>query len=315
MYPAPHIHEHFAIHKWLRQTAHILTHNLNNLEHIANNCMSAMTHTDVTTAHHWARCAAFRCVVIHAFVHRTCGSSLALCVIPCHPCMRTCVWLLECSLLPSVSLFRPQVLLPPLLESCHGAWREFHGRSPVRLQLREHGHYGFCQSFTGCEPKDMEFADTNERNFATSSDIYFQNALDDTASFSNVPDVDDDELAEYLAVVVDRMGKPVEVRSNSDQFSCDNRNLKSAQSQSVKKFFITNYLELKPNKIAEFHKKSNCDNNRNFVKFINKILWNGRNCKNSKILPSIRSRDRSSSRIRRTLSWNYLEDHKNCRMK
>ena len=43
MYPAPDIHEHFTIHKWLRQT---------NLEHIANNCMSAMTHTDVTTAHH-----------------------------------------------------------------------------------------------------------------------------------------------------------------------------------------------------------------------------------------------------------------------
>ena len=53
MYPAPDIHEHFTIHKWLRQTAYIFTHNFNNLEHIANNCMSAMTHTDVTTtAHH-----------------------------------------------------------------------------------------------------------------------------------------------------------------------------------------------------------------------------------------------------------------------
>ena len=48
---------------------------------------------------------------------------------------------------------------------------------------------------------------------------------------TNVPDVDDDELAEYLAVVVDRTGQPVEARSNSDQFSCDIRNLKSAQSQ------------------------------------------------------------------------------------
>ena len=84
---------------------------------------------------------------------------------------------------------------------------------------------------TGHEPKDMELADTNERNLATSSDIYFQNALDDTASFPNVPDVDDDELAEFLAVVVDRTGQPVEVRSNSDQFSFDIRNLKSAQSQ------------------------------------------------------------------------------------
>ena len=84
---------------------------------------------------------------------------------------------------------------------------------------------------TGYEPKDMELADTNERNLATSSDIYFQNAVEDTASFPNVPDVDDDELAEFLAVVVDRTGQPVEVRNNSDQFSCDIRNVESAQSQ------------------------------------------------------------------------------------
>ena len=38
-------------------------------------------------------------------MHRTFGSSLALCVIPCHPCMRTCVWLLECSLHPSLYFF------------------------------------------------------------------------------------------------------------------------------------------------------------------------------------------------------------------
>ena len=83
---------------------------------------------------------------------------------------------------------------------------------------------------TGYEPKDMELVDTNERNLATSSDIYFQNALEDTASLIN-PDIDDDELAEFLAVVVDRTGQPVEVRSNNDQFCCDVRNLKSAQSQ------------------------------------------------------------------------------------
>ena len=77
----------------------------------------------------------------------------------------------------------------------------------------------------------MDFTDADELNLATSSDIYFQNVLDDTASFPNVPDVDDNELAEFLAVVVDRTGQPVEVRSNNDQFSCDIRNLKSAQSQ------------------------------------------------------------------------------------
>ena len=89
----------------------------------------------------------------------------------------------------------------------------------------------YVTPLTGYEPKDMDLTDTDELNLATSSDIYFQNALDDTASFPNVPDVDDNELAEFLAVVVDRTGQPVEVRSNNDQFSCDIRNLKSAQSQ------------------------------------------------------------------------------------
>ena len=84
---------------------------------------------------------------------------------------------------------------------------------------------------TGYEPKEMELTDADELNLATTSDIYLQHTLDDTASFPNDPDVDDDELAEFLAVVVDRTGQPVEVRSNNDQFSCDIRNLKSAQSQ------------------------------------------------------------------------------------
>ena len=89
----------------------------------------------------------------------------------------------------------------------------------------------YVTPLTGYVPKEMELTDADELNLATSSDIYFQNSLDDTASFPNVPDVDDNELAEFLAVVVDRTGKPVEVRSNNDQFSCDIRNLKSAQSQ------------------------------------------------------------------------------------
>ena len=79
--------------------------------------------------------------------------------------------------------------------------------------------------------RTWDLTDADELNFTTSSDIYFQTALDDIASFPNDPDVDDNELAEFLAVVVDRTGKPVEVRSNNDQFSCDTRNLKSAQSQ------------------------------------------------------------------------------------
>ena len=41
---------------------------------------------------------------------------------------------------------------------------------------------------------------------------------------------------------------------------------------AVKKFFITNSSQLKPNKIARFCKNNYFDNNRIFVKFINKIL-------------------------------------------
>ena len=89
----------------------------------------------------------------------------------------------------------------------------------------------YVTPLTGYEPKEMELTDADELNLATTSDIYLQHTLDDTASFPNDPDVDDNQLAEFLAVVVDRTGKPVEVRSNNDQFSCDIRNLKSAQSQ------------------------------------------------------------------------------------
>ena len=71
---------------------------------------------------------------------------------------------------------------------------------------------------------------TEELDLAATSDVYWQHTLDDDASLNN-PNVDDNQLSKYLAVVVDSTGKPVEMRSNNDQFSCDIRNLKSAQSQ------------------------------------------------------------------------------------
>ena len=159
------------------------------------------------------------------------AQGLALCVIPCHPCMRTCVWLLEWSLFTRLSTIFLHFLFQLYLMSIP---------APDEISMEDplcNSSFGsmvtldYVTPLTGYEPKDMELTDADELNLATSSDIYFQNALDDTASFPNVPDVDDNELAEFLAVVVDRTGKPVEVRSNNDQFSCDIRNLKSAQSQ------------------------------------------------------------------------------------
>ena len=49
------------------------------------------------------------------------AQGLALCVIPYHPCMRTCVWLLECSLFTRLSVLLPPVPLPALPDVHPGA--------------------------------------------------------------------------------------------------------------------------------------------------------------------------------------------------
>ena len=59
-----------------------------------------------------------------------------------HPFM--CTWLFELPL-PCLFLLLPPVL-PPLPDTCHGACRELHGRSPVQLQFREHGQPGLCHT-------------------------------------------------------------------------------------------------------------------------------------------------------------------------
>ena len=163
------------------------------------------------------------------------AQGLALCVIPCHPCMRTCGWCLELSVffLASVSFYLVFLFYFQSFLMSTSAPDERSVSNPVcDSSLGSVVTSDYVTPLTGYEPKqDMNLTDADELNLTTSSDIYFQNALDDIAFFPNDPDVDDNELAEFLAVVVDRTGKPVEVRSNNDQFSCDTRNLKSAQSQ------------------------------------------------------------------------------------
>ena len=123
--------------------------------------------------------------------------------------------------------------------------------------------------------------------------------------------------------MVDRTGKPVEEITGIAEEGkalvhrlglCSmNKDERSSQNDA-RKFLITNSKQLEQNKNAKFYKKNYGVNNRIFVKFINKILPRWRNYENCRVLPSIRSPDRSSSRIR-TLLWNYLEDYKNCKMK
>ena len=83
---------------------------------------------------------------------------------------------------------------------------------------------------TGYEPnEEANFLDTEELDLAATSDIYWQHTFDDTSR--NDPDVDDDQLAMYLADAVDSTGQPVAKRSEIGRFSWDTRNLKSAQKQ------------------------------------------------------------------------------------
>ena len=83
---------------------------------------------------------------------------------------------------------------------------------------------------TGYEPnRETNFLDTEELDLAATSDIYWQHTFDDTSR--NDPDVDDDQLAMYLADAVDSTGQPVAKRSEIGRFSWDTRNVKSAQKQ------------------------------------------------------------------------------------
>ena len=94
--------------------------------------------------------------------------------------------------------------------------------------------------------------------------------------------------------MVDLSGKPDERNSSNAQI----RSLLEEQRQTI----IGEYRTQK--KSVDSYKDNYGDRIWIFVKFINKVLQRGRNYGNSRVLPSIRSRDENSSRIR-TLFWNY----------
>ena len=128
-------------------------------------------------------------------------------------------------------LLRPTVLLPALPDVYLRVQREVQVQPLCDFRLGTVVTSDYETPLTGYEPKkDLNLVNTEELDLAATSDVYWQHTLDDDASL-NDPNVDDNQLAKYLAVVVDSTGKPVEMRSNGDQFSCDTRNLKSAQNQ------------------------------------------------------------------------------------
>ena len=137
-----------------------------------------------------------------------------------------------------------------------------------------------------------------------------------------------------LSVVSDRTGKPVE-KSNIDQFSFGVRNTYSAPHQfpaiaqaelmvdrtwkpvgesSSSAQIRTLFDEQRQMIIAEYCEKVSHHELQAARAEQDKILLRWRNYENSRVLHSIRSQDRSSSRTR-TLLWNYQEDYKNFKMK
>ena len=112
--------------------------------------------------------------------------------------------------------------------------------------------------------------------------------------------------------MVDRSGQPDERNSSNTQI----RTLLEEQRQTIiaKKSVITNSKQLTQKKSADSYKDNYGDRNWNFVKLVNKVLQKWKNYGNSRVLPSIRSRDENSSRIR-TLFWNYQAEYRNCKMK
>ena len=114
--------------------------------------------------------------------------------------------------------------------------------------------------------------------------------------------------------MVDRSGQPDERNSSKAQI----RTLLEEQKQTVlaecHARVITNSKQLTQKKSADSYKDNCGDRNWNFVKLINKVLQKWRNYGNSRVLPSIRSRDENSSRTR-TLFWNYQAEYRNCKMK
>ena len=107
--------------------------------------------------------------------------------------------------------------------------------------------------------------------------------------------------------VVDGSGQPDERNSSNAQI----RTLLEEQRQTI----IAEYREkVSHHKLQAAHTEEErrllqrqlWRQNWNFVKLINKVLQKKENYGNSRVLPSIRSRDENSSRIR-TLFWNYQE--------
>ena len=118
-----------------------------------------------------------------------------------------------------------------------------------------------------------------------------------------------------LSVVFDGSGQPEKRNSSNAQI----RTLLDEQRQMI----IEEYCEkIGHHELQAAHAEEKrrilreelCRQKLEFREFHKKVLQRWRNYENSRVLPTIRSPDESSSRTR-TRFWNYQAEYKNCKMK
>ena len=83
IHPAPETHEHFMIQKATEHCAQPQAH-FHYIETTVTNCVNNTTHTDESTAQHWAHCAPFL-DALHSLVHTVTFGSRPRSVFPSHP--------------------------------------------------------------------------------------------------------------------------------------------------------------------------------------------------------------------------------------
>ena len=115
--------------------------------------------------------------------------------------------------------------------------------------------------------------------------------------------------------MIDRSGNLMSETARTHRLGLYLKSKERRLSRKIAKMsVITNSKQLKPKKSADTFKDNYGDRNWNFVKLVNKVLQKCKNYENSRVLPSIRSRDENTSRIR-TLFWKYQAEYRNCKIK
>ena len=298
------VHPHAQLeHAWAQSEQWHEHHNAHWREHCAvlSTPRTVCWCTCVHTSHLWLKvspCVSFH--IIHACALVSCSLS---------------------GLSSPVSLLLPPVPLPALPDVHPGAWWDLHGRSPVQLQLREHGQPGQLHTRHRLWAQ-RHGAHRHQWAQPRGLQRYLLPGLPRRYSLFIRPYIDDDELGKLLAVVVDRTGKPLEemIAEERESSSAQIRTLLNEQRKNDNRLILW----------ESFSSRTPCSSSRRrtqnstvrIIAATTGFSWSsstrsyedGGVARNSKILPSMSSPSRSSSRIRRLL-WNYLEDFKNCKMK